>query len=169
MKFTKLFPVLASLSIFASGTAMAQTYTQSATKDLAVSANVKTSCTIDTVGVTFPDYDPTAGTAVNNNEGSVKIKCSKGSVTPIGLDLGKSPNGTRQMKGPSASGSDYLSYELYKAPNDVWGNASGSWLIPPASPKSTAWATFAILATIGANQDVSVGAYTDTVTATVNF
>jgi len=169
MKFMKLFPVLASLSIFASGTALAQTYTQSATKDLAVNANVKTSCAIDTVAVTFPDYDPTAGTAVNNSGGSVKIKCSKGSVTPIGLDLGKGPNGTRQMKGPGLSGTEYLSYELYKAANDVWGNASGTWMIPAASQKSTAWATFAILATIAANQDVSVGAYTDTVTATVNF
>jgi spore coat protein U-like protein len=170
MKLTKLLLFLASISavvVSSAGSALAG----SKPADLSVKVNVKNNCTITTTDVLFSDYDPTTGVSVNETQGAVNITCSKGSVTPIDLDLGANYTSTqRRMKGPGTTGSEYLNYQLFSnaSRNTVWGSGTSNFT-PAASSSSTTPVAVRVYGTIAASQDVSVGAYSDTVVATVNF
>jgi len=163
MKLTKICLFLNIISMGLAGSVFAETKTA----DLPISANVKKSCSISTAGITFTDYDPLAATS-NTANGSVTIACTKGSVTPIGLDLGANNSGTdrRMLNGTS----NYLTYELHKtsASGPNWGNADPDWFTPAAAPDKNP-RTFTVYGVIPAGQDVPEGTYTDTVVATVNF
>jgi spore coat protein U-like protein len=50
----------------------------------------------------------------------------------------------------------------------IWGTA-GANVFTPTSPASKAARTYNVCGRIAANQDVGVGAYSDTVVASVNF
>ena len=69
------------------------------------------------------------------------------------------------------SGSDFLNYALYKdaARTQVWGTgmAGGSTLAYNAASKASTNLT--VYGTVPANQDVTVGSYSDTVVATINY
>jgi spore coat protein U-like protein len=154
-----------------------------ATTSIAVSANVSQACTISTVsGVAFGNYDPIAtnATAPLNATGSISVTCSKGAKgLSIGIDAGAQPAGQqRQMKG--AAGSTPLLYNIFQPPSAVpgtactfpgttaWTNATGGLLTLEAAPSKAA-RTYNVCGTIPGGQDVTVEAYSDTVTATLNF
>jgi len=169
MKLTKLFLLLASTSalvVSSDGSALAD----ASKNDLLVKVTVKTTCTIDAQNVLFPAYDPT-GSAVTNTSGSVTITCSKGSAPPIGISLSANANGTqRRMKG-GAGGTDYINYDLYQdsVGGKPWGDTLATRLTPGVSTSALTPKTILIVGNIPAPQDVSVGDYLDTVTATVYF
>ena len=157
--------VVVSLALLVASAAQAGT----ATASLNVTSTVSGNCTISTTPVAFGAYDPvgTNATTPSNNTGTVSISCTKGTTTPISLDLGANATGsTRRM----TDGTDYLTYELYQdtGRTTVWG-ASGSAQYTPAVSPGKAARAFTIFAQIAAGQDVGAGSYTDTVTATVNF
>jgi len=146
--------------------------------NLAVSASVASNCTISTVAVAFGAYDPivtNAATALAGT-GSITIACTKASVPTLKLDLGATPAGSvRQM----ANGAERLPYELYQPPTNVagvacgalttvWGTAGANILTTVAAPSKAA-RTYNVCGTIPPGADVGVGAYADTVIATVTF
>jgi spore coat protein U-like protein len=164
----------------ASGVVLAATAT---TTSIAVSANVSQSCSISTVsGIAFGNYDPIAAnaTAALNATGSISVTCSKGAKgLTIGIDAGAQPAGQqRQMKG--AAGSTPLLYNIFQPPSAVpgtactfpgtttWTNATGGMLTLETSPSKVA-RNYNVCGTIPGGQDVTVEAYSDTVTATLNF
>jgi spore coat protein U-like protein len=65
---------------------------------------------------------------------------------------------------------EYLAYEIYKdtTRSTVWGNSLDTALDIPAAPNRNP-RTFTAYGRIAAAQDATVGNYTDTVVATVNF
>ena len=69
------------------------------------------------------------------------------------------------------SGSDFLNYSLYKdaARTQVWGTglAGGTTLTYNSASKNSVAIT--VYGTVPQAQDVTVGAYTDTVVATINY
>lgn len=143
---------------------------QTATANLAVSASVAANCTISTTPVAFGAYDPvvTNAAAAKDSPGTVTIACTKGSTPTIALGLGLNPLvSARRMLGAS---SDFLTYELYQPAGytTVWGTAGLNLFAAGAAPNKTARA-FTVNGRIAGGQDVAVGAYTDTVLATVNF
>jgi spore coat protein U-like protein len=144
---------------------------QSATANLAVTANVAANCTISTTAVAFGAYDPvvTNAAAAKDAAGSVIIACTKGAVPTIGLGLGANSLGpsTRRMLGVSG---DLLTYELYQPAGytTIWGT-SGPNLFSAGASVGRAARTFAVNGRIPGGQDVATGNYTDTVVATVNF
>ncbi|HUH93755.1 MAG TPA: spore coat U domain-containing protein [Casimicrobiaceae bacterium] len=181
--FSKRATSLALASLFGIGIASlaAPAVAANQTANLAVSASVTANCTISTSAVAFGAYDPVVANAATalNATGSVTIACTKGSAPTITLGLGGNASGSqRNMK--LGSGSDLLAYELYQPPSTtpatacsfpgttVWGT-SGSNIFTPTSPGSKAARTYNVCGTVAAGQDVSVGSYTDTVVATVNF
>ena len=96
------------------------------------------------------------------------ITCTKGATTTIGLDNGaNASSGQRRMKDGTT---DYLNYFLFSdtGRTTAWGNAAGSWVVPPAAPDKTA-RPYSVYGRITAGQDVPAGTYNDTVIATVNF
>jgi spore coat protein U-like protein len=143
---------------------------QSASASLAVSASVSKNCTISTAPVNFGAYDPVAAnaTAPLDGTGTVTISCTKGAPAKVGLSLGNNGQGTtRRMSGGTAA---YLAYELYKDTGraTVWGNTSDTALDIPAAPDRNPRA-FTVYGRVAGAQDATVGNYTDTVLATVNF
>jgi len=142
----------------------------SATANLNVSASVSAVCTITTAPVAFGAYDPVVVNAAANlnASGTVTVACTKGAAATI--DLGNGNNlsgGSRRM----SSGSDFLNYALYKdaARTQVWGTglAGGTTLAYNSVTKAATGIT--VYGTVPQNQDVTVGAYSDMVLATINY
>ena len=160
-------PIAALIALVAlTGDALAGT----ASSPFTVTGNVIANCTITTTGISFT-YDPVVANATADAlaSGTVTIACTKGSSPSIGLDTGINPGlastGPRAMR--LAGTGNYLGYDIF------WPGTKTSWttaqpFVPPA-PTSKAPRTFNMDGAAFAGQDVSVGTYTDTVTATVNF
>ena len=146
-----------ALSIASASTTAAQT-TEAKTDTMPVSADVTKNCTIDTAPVAFGAYDVNA-TADLDKTGTVTVACTKGVAAAIALNGGR--NGNRTM---TSAGGEALSYELFYngAPWDATN---------PVTYSSTTRlpSTLTVTGRIPKGQDVAAGAYSDDVTATVNF
>ncbi|MFL5311274.1 MAG: spore coat U domain-containing protein [Myxococcales bacterium] len=138
-----------------------------------VSSSVAANCTISATDLNFGAYDPVVAnktTALDVNT-TVSVLCTKGSTgVTVGLDLGThAAAGNRFM----SNGSDSLQYELYSdsAGGAVWSNGgAGVVAWPVFGPIGAGTGTpHTVFGRVPAAQDVSVGSYTDVVTATVNF
>jgi spore coat protein U-like protein len=143
---------------------------QSATASLNVSATVTKNCTITTTPVAFGNYDSVTAnaTAALDGQGGVVVTCTKGAAAKVGLNLGGNAQAaTRRMAGAAT---EFLTYELYKDAGraSVWGNDAGTALDIPAALNQNPQ-TFPVYGRVPQAQTAAVGAYTDTVVATVNF
>ena len=143
---------------------------QTASASLTVSANVTKNCTITTAPVNFGSYDPVAANAAAplDGIGSVTVTCTKGATAKVGLNSGGNAQGaTRRMTQGAAQ---YLTYEIYTdtAHATIWGDTADTALDIPAAPNRNP-RTFTAYGRVPAAQDATVGSYTDTVVATVNF
>ena len=143
---------------------------QSATASLSISATVSKNCTISTAPVAFGAYDSVTAnaTAPLDGTGTVIVTCTKGAPAKVGLNAGGNAQGaTRRMVGTAT---EYLTYELYKdaAHAAVWGNTAADALDVPAAVNQNPQ-NFTVYGRVLQNQTAAVGAYTDTVVATVNF
>jgi spore coat protein U-like protein len=101
----------------------------------------------------------------------VDVACTKGAAPTIGLNAGNnSASASGTTRAMSNGAGDFLSYEIFQngGRTTVWGN-SGAGLLTTAPAPSKAARSFPTFGRIPAGQDAASGAYTDTVTATVNF
>ena len=142
----------------------------SATANLSVTASVSANCTISTAPVAFGAYDPVSANAATNlnGTGTLTVACTKGATATI--DLGNGSNlsgGTRRM----GSGSDFLNYSLYKdaARTQVWGTGLAGGTTETYNSASRNSVAITVYGTVPQAQDVTVGAYSDTVVATINY
>jgi len=146
------------------------TFAATATANLNISASVAAVCTISTSPVAFGAYDPVVANAATdlNGTGTVTVACTKGAAATI--DLGNGGNlsgGSRRM----SSGSDFLNYALYKdaARTQVWGTGLAGGTTSAYNAASKAATAVTVYGTVPQNQDVTVGAYSDVVLATINY
>ena len=142
----------------------------SATANLNVSASVAAVCTISTAPVAFGAYDPVVANAATdlNGTGTVTVACTKGASATI--DLGNGNNlsgGSRRM----SSGSDFLNYSLYKdaARTQVWGTGLAGGTTYTYNSASKTATNVTVYGKVPQAQDVTVGAYSDVVLATINY
>ena len=168
---TRILTLVAATAalLFTAGSAVAGSKSTTFNVTSTVSAN----CTITATDLSFGAYDPVVANKTTNLDvnTSVNVLCTKGSAgVTVGLDLGShAAAGNRFM----SNGTDSLQYELYSnsAGGTVWGN-SGAGLVtwPVFGPIGAGGGvSHTVFGRIPAGQDVSVGSYSDLVTATVNF
>ncbi len=171
LKLIRTFAItgIAILAI-ASVTARAGTTTST----FAVTANVISSCVINSVGALgFGAYDPNAATALTGTS-TINVNCTKGSPYTVALDYGIH-GGTAANRIMQDAGTDTLNYNLYvdSGYTKVWnstcvaGNNCDSGT--GAGPGVANQQTYTVYGQLPAGQNAPVGSYSDTITVTVNF
>lgn len=145
-----LWPVAVLMSI--SDVLLAQT---GDTRNIQVTANVKGSCRFEAApNINFGDLDPALATDKEQTV-DVGFKCTKGVAYSFTVGDGLNFSGTNRMK--SATGTDYVSYEI--TPKSQPGTGKGFGVSETIQIKGTVR---------GASyQNVTAGAYADTVTLSI--
>ncbi|HTR53337.1 MAG TPA: spore coat U domain-containing protein [Kofleriaceae bacterium] len=150
------------------------------TTSLAVSATVAQRCTIATGSLAFGSYDPVTANAASGADllatgaSAVTVHCTRGTSPAPSISLGAGLYPSSAFNRRMASGSNRLAYQIYtsSARTTVWGDGTAGTttqsVATPVASMLTAQA-FTAYGKIAKGQDVAVGSYTDTVTATVNF
>jgi spore coat protein U-like protein len=128
------------------------------------------SCSFVSVsGVSFGTYDVFAS-GPTDSAGSLSYSCSGGATVTITLSIGNAPSYAPRLL--LKLGGATIDYNLYldAARNTIWGDGLGATgEYGPTAPADGVTVTVPVYGRIPAGQDASVGAYTDTVTATINF
>lgn len=127
-----------------------------------VAAQAAPSCrNLAAAAITFPAYDVYAAAATTAT-GTITYSCPPPAAPTITIDYGLHANGTqRQMLGP---GGDLLSYDICQD-----AACAQPWGLTPVAVANGNGASVTYYGRVFAQQDVSVGAYTDTLTVTINF
>lgn len=135
-----------------------------------LSAHAAVSCSITTVGVAFGSYDVFSSAPLTST-GSVTIRCVGigAGTNPVSVSLGTGSSGSFQPR-KMFRGPDMLSYNLYldAGATQIWGDGTGGTL-RYASISNNQAVILTIFGRVPASQDVSVGTYSDTIIATINF
>ena len=153
------------------GTAQAATRSTS----FVVSANVASNCAIGATGLNFGTYDGTNNLTANS---TITVRCSTGTNYSVDLSTGSSNSyAARNMVHPTSSTGTPLVYNLYTDAGlgTIWGNDSNGSGHVTGSGNGMGVGN-AITHTVygrllaSANQgDFDVGAYSDTIVATITY
>ena len=126
-------------------------------------------CTISATSVNFGSYNVFDGSDVVST-GSVTYRCN-GSAHNITIGLTQGASGTfnpRRME----KGSEVLNYNLFRdaSHTTIWGDGSGGTSVYSiGNPPNNTNVNLIVYGRVAAEQDVSAGSFSDTVTAVVNF
>lgn len=132
-----------------------------------VTATVNAACLVSAQDLAFGSYSPGAGSAQAGST-TASVTCTNGTAYTVGLDAGTGASATVAAR-KMTSGSNTLQYALYRdaSHTQVWGTSAG---VDTKSGTGTGAAqSLTIYGLIPAGQNVQAGAYTDTITLTVNF
>jgi len=128
-------------------------------------------CGVTATGVDFGIYDVFAA-APRDSAGTVTVSCDRNPPTDVVISIGPSSTSggfqPRQMR--HASRADRMSYNLFVSPSmaTVWGDGSaGTSTVQLRKVNRNRPITATIYGRIPPGQNVSVGAYTDSLTVTI--
>ena len=134
-----------------------------------VFAQLAPSCTISVTSVAFGSYNVFT-TTPEDSTGTITYRCNSAAANiSIALSDGSSSTSSpRTMR----KGTEVLNYNLYQnaARTNIWGDGTGGTLIyTQGNPPNNQNVSVTVYGRIPAQQDVSAGNYTDTVSAVINF
>lgn len=135
-----------------------------------IAARGEAACTISTTAVNFGTYNVFV-TSADDAAGQITYRCTspRPPLVTIQLDKGGAPSfNPRQM----SRGSEKLNYNLYRdsTRSTIWGDGTGgTQAYSRISPPLNTNLNVPVYGRIPAGQDVSAGAYSNTVTATISF
>jgi spore coat protein U-like protein len=136
---------------------------------LAGAGRAEAACTVSATGVSFGTYNVFTGTATTSN-GTITYRCGNADHN-IQISISTGSSGTYVARTLKRS-SEALSYNLYldSAFATVWGDGSGATdVYQKSNPANNTDVPLTVYGRITAQQDVTVGSYSDTVVATINF
>lgn len=163
----RLMTVCGAAALLSAGLANNSASAATANSAFQVTADVLAVCSISANDLTFGNYDPFAAGDLDVN-GSIDVTCTDQAPYEIQLDGGGSGNvSARQM---SDGGTGTLNYELFTNAGRTtnWGQTLTVDTVTGTGSGSSQSVT--VFGRIPNGQtSAPVGAYTDTVTATINF
>jgi len=128
------------------------------------------SCSFVTVsGAAFGSYDVFAA-GDTDSAANISYVCNGGPTVLITLSRGNAPGFSPRLLMRAGGGT--LDYNLYldAARSTIWGDGTGvTGQYGPTSPPDGNIVAVPIFARIPAGQDAAIGAYSDTITVTINF
>ena len=127
------------------------------------------SCTISVTSVAFGTYNVFT-TSADDSTGTITYRCNA-TAANISISLSDGSSSTFSPR-TLRKGSEILSYNLYMnaARTNIWGNGTGGTSVyTRANPPNNSNVNLTIYGRIPAQQDVSAGNYSDTVSAVINF
>jgi len=135
-----------------------------------VKVTILAECNVSTSPLNFGNYDPVVANAAAplNSTTVVNVYCTAGTPAKVALDTGLwSAGSPRRLK--SAAG-NFLNYEMYtNSGHTVIWNATNTNNGTSASKLTPINGGFTVYGQLPAGQDIPAGAYSDTVTVTVNY
>lgn len=126
------------------------------------------SCTVRATQVKFGNYDPLKAASLKRTS-QITVNCKGAGTFVVALNTGDSGSyNPRYML--SGSTSDQLDYNLYTDParSIIWGDGSGGSQTV-SQPFNNNRVRVNVYAQIPAQQDISPGAYSDTINVIVTF
>jgi spore coat protein U-like protein len=162
-----LTATMAAAALAAAGTASAAV----ATTSFGVSATVLKTCSVAAGALGFGNYTPSTGALAANT--TVNVKCTKTTPFTVTLNGGTTTGGSITQR-LMTNGSDTLQYNLYTtaAFATLFGDGTtGVGVAGSGAGLATAVAVtvYGSLPDNAANQAVTTGAYTDTISVTVTY
>ena len=132
-------------------------------------ARAASGCTVTLASINFGGYDVFAAGGLTWS-GNLSFSCIGNANGPIYIELGAGTSGTYAQR-QEASGASRLGYNLFTDPSfgTVWGDGNGGTgeYVSYANPGNGTVYLVPVYGQIPARQDVAVGAYADTLTATI--
>jgi spore coat protein U-like protein len=122
-------------------------------------------------GVSFGNYDALVATPLDQT-GSITFNCDLLFLQTLTIDLSHGNSGTYAFREMRKSGGMSLRYNLYldAARTQIWGDGTGgSAHFGPFLPTLNFNHTVTMYGRVPARQASPVGAYTDTITVTINY
>jgi spore coat protein U domain-containing protein, fimbrial subunit CupE1/2/3/6 len=127
-------------------------------------------CTISATGVNFGNYDVYT-TSPDDSTATITYRCGN-SDNHITVTLSRGSSGTFSPRRMTKAGGEQLAYNVYTdaTRTTIWGDGTGGTSIYSLNnPPNGLDVVLTVYGQIPASQDVSVGSYTDTLVATINF
>jgi spore coat protein U-like protein len=135
-----------------------------------VSANVVANCRLIVPPLSFGTYDPLLTHAAQPSDASavLTVTCTRNTGAALSFDAGQhgAVRGARSMSGPGVDG---LHYDIYRDPahSQSWGQGSDAVRLISKGINQPQQLT--VFGRIPPQQEVEPGAYTDVLTAAVDF
>lgn len=156
---------VAGLAIVVSSASSAATGTSS----IPVTATVASQCTISATALNFGAYDPNQATD-DTAASTISVTCSNQLPVTIALDAGTSTGATETARLMVLAGKPSMKYAIYSDAGRAnnWGSSAGTQSTTGAGTNTPV--VLNVYGSIPKNQyAVGVGAYSDSVTATVTY
>lgn len=134
-----------------------------------VTASVVANCRLVVPPLSFGTYDPLDGHSVQPADAStvISVTCTRNTGAAVSFDFGM--NSTSGPDRAMSGGSDVLRYQIYRdaARSLVWSRGADALQVVSRGVSSSELLT--VFGRIPPNQEVAPGAYSDLLTATVDF
>ena len=139
-----------------------------ATTTFPVTTTVLTACTVTALPLSFTSYNPTLGSDTDSTT-TMAVLCTAGTPYTVALDKGVNGASVSTRKMILTAGSDLLPYQLFTDTGRTgnWGTTIGTDTV--AGSATGILQTLTVYGRIPAGASVPAGAYTDTVTISINY
>lgn len=128
----------------------------------------QSACSVDPTSVAFGVYSPFSGVPTDT-AGTLRVSCD---TATVGYTLLLTPGGAGSYSPRRLAGGAYtLAYNLYADAlrTIVWGDGSGGTTTVSGAFALPGAIDHTVYGRVPAQQNVGAGAYTDTITVTLNF
>ncbi|MBS0476815.1 MAG: spore coat protein U domain-containing protein [Proteobacteria bacterium] len=141
----------------------------SASNQMPVSVNVVNSCTVVASPMAFGTLTSVGGVNVDTSA-NVDLTCTIGAAYDVSMDVGSHATGSARFLQNTTDATKKIPYGIYRdsARTQAWGNTSGTdTSVGTSVAGNTTLVAYGRIPSTATS--VPAGAYTDTVTVTVNF